>query len=189
MSPTGLTLHGVQHDHLANPTPKTRICDSRLALEGLKDYEKEILKGNNYKIKVPMRWRTSTSNITEPSPIIKGCETQPEVAVAFYPDMVKPISKEASEVLDKFYKNVKEKSEAVDIKPGTMLYTDNRFTMHSRDKFKASYDDNGRALRWVQRVFVKDSLWPYRGIKQEKDRVLNPTEPKVNKTSGNSVGR
>ena len=178
MSPTGLTLHGVQHDYLANPTPKTRICDSRLALEGLKDYEKEILKGNNYKIKVPMRWRTQANQETEPSPILKGCTKQPEVAVAFYPDMVKPISKEASDVLEKFYHNVKEKSEAVDIKPGTMLYTDNRFTMHSRDKFQASYDENGKALRWVQRVFVKDSLWPLRFAKQEKERILNPSETK-----------
>lgn len=190
MSPTGLTLNGVKYDELANPTPKTRICDSRLALDGLKDYEKEVLKGNNYKIKVPMRWRTSTNQITEPSPIIKGCSKQPEVAVAFYPDMVKPISKEASDVLDKFYSNVKEKSEWVDIKPGTMVYTDNRFTMHSRDKFTASYDEDGRGNRWVQRVFTKDSLWPYRNIKQEKDRVLNPTEPKSDKKiGGGSVER
>ena len=188
MSPTGLALNGVKYDEFANPTPKTRICDSRLALDGLKDYEKEILKGNNYKIKVPMRWRTSTNQITDPSPIITGCLKQPEVAVAFYPDIVKPISKEASDVLDKFYHNIKEKSEWVDIKPGTMVYADNRFTMHSRDKFTASYDENGRGNRWVQRVFVKDSLWSYRNTKQEKDRVLNPTEPKsyTTKTYGYS---
>lgn len=175
LSPTGLTLNGVQHDHLANPTPKTRICDSRLALECMKDSDREILKGNNYKIKVPMRWRTQANQETQPSPIIKGCSKQPEVAVAFYPDMVKPISKEASDVLEKFYHHVKEKSEAVDIKPGTMLYTDNRFTMHSRDKFQASYNEKGRALRWVQRVFVKDSLWPMRFAQQEKERILDPS--------------
>jgi L-asparagine oxygenase len=189
MSPTGLTLSGVRHDNLANPSPKTRICDARLALEGLKDYEKEILRGDNYKIKVPMRWRDQANQETSPSPILRGCIKQPEIAVAFYPDMVKPISKEASEVLEKFYNNAKNVSEAFDIKPGTIFYVDNRFTLHSRDKFNANYDENGRALRWVQRCFVKDSLWSMRFTKKEKDRILNPskTELTLNNDINNTI--
>ena len=48
---------------------------------------------------------------------------------------------------------------------------DNRFALHARDKFTPSFDDEGRPARWIQRVFVSQSLWSYRNLVPVSDRV------------------
>jgi len=89
-------------------------------------------------------------------------------------------------VLHKFYSAAREVSVWVDIRPGTMIYTDNRRALHSREAFKANYDDNDRAMRWIQRTFVKDSLFNLRNFKREKDRVFDPSEQYQRPTVGNA---
>ena len=54
------------------------------------------------------------------------------------------------------------------------MYVDNRFTLHSRTRFEPTYDEAGCPYRWVQRVFVSPSLWPFRNFQSIGDRVFMP---------------
>jgi alpha-ketoglutarate-dependent taurine dioxygenase len=62
----------------------------------------------------------------------------------------------------------------LEIAPGTLVYIDNRITLHSREAFSASFDAAGRAKRWVQRVFIAPSLWTHRKLVRSKHRVFQP---------------
>lgn len=58
MTPTGLLLTGVREDPRM---PKTRFADARLAVDLLTPADLEILRGNNFRIRVPYRWREAFS--------------------------------------------------------------------------------------------------------------------------------
>jgi len=62
------------------------------------------------------------------------------------------------------------------VTPGRLVYIDNRFTLHSRDKFSGTDDESGNPMRWVQRVFVAANLWNHRNLNPVKSRVFQPGE-------------
>jgi hypothetical protein len=175
LSPTGLVLTGVRQDPAM---PKTHLADASEALRQLDQLDLESLRGDNFCLKVPYRWRSVLAGKsfveTAPAPLISGCTIQPEVHVAFYPDMVTPLNDEAARAFRNFYEAIKRVSFGVDVTPGRLVYVDNRFTLHSRDRFKANYDESGRAMRWIQRVFVTSTLWNHRTLRRLKERVFEP---------------
>ena len=175
LTPVGLLLTGVREDPVL---PKTRFADARLAVSKLSDEDKAILRSRRYAISVPYRWRNAFASNnaiqTDPVPLVSGDETMPEIHAVFYPDMVRPLDDIAKAAFDRFYEAIKEVSFAVDVTPGRLVYADNRFTLHSRDSFTASYDTNGCPLRWLQRVFVAANLWSHRGLRRVRGRVFQP---------------
>jgi len=173
-SPLGLLLAGVNYDP---DGPLTRVADARLALSLLSFKQKEILSQNLFKIKVPYRWRVALGNKkseTKPMPLIKINGEYPDVAVAFYPDMVNCLTTEARSAFEAFHHAVKISAQAFAIKPGSLIYIDNRIALHARDKFNPTFNGGGISSRWVQRVFVAPNLWNYRSLEQVKNRVFKP---------------
>ncbi|WP_404456923.1 TauD/TfdA family dioxygenase (plasmid) [Virgibacillus necropolis] len=173
-SPCGLALTGVRHDP---EKPLTRIADAREALRLLSKNDIDQLCQPLFHIKVPYRWRLSIPGElqeTDLVPLIQGDIDLPEVAVAFYPDMVRPANDFAATALRHFHDAIREVSFGIDVTPGRLIYIDNRFTLHSRDSFNPSFDESGSPLRWVQRVIVAPNLWNHRNLNQVKDRVFNP---------------
>lgn len=173
-SPCGLVLTGVRHDP---QRPLTRIADAREALRLLSQSDKDLLCQPLYRIKVPYRWRLSIPGEMQETglvPLIQGDTDLPEVAVAFYPDMVKPENDLAANALQHFHEAIRKVSFGIDIAPGRLVYIDNRFTLHSRDPFIPSFDESGTPLRWVQRVIVAPNLWNHRNLNQVKERVFKP---------------
>jgi L-asparagine oxygenase len=177
LAPTGLLLTGVRQDPAR---PMTRFADGRRAVELLSDSDRDLLRSANYRLRVPFRWRSAFSSTgtiqTNAVPLISGCRRLPEVHAAFYPDMVQALSPEAERAFQHFYEAIKSVSFGIDVCPGRLVYADNRFTLHSRDRFTAEYDENGRPMRWVQRVFVASSLWPHRMLLSVKGRVFQPID-------------
>jgi hypothetical protein len=175
LSPTGLVLTGVRQDP---GMPKTRVADARAALALLDRDDVRLLRGRHFLLRVPYRWREALGGSslaqTAPAPLISGCELQPEAHVAFYPDMVQPLTPEATAAFQRFHRAIQQVSFGLDVTPGRLVYVDNRIALHSRDRFKARYDDAGRPLRWIQRVFVASSLWNHRSLTQLKERVFEP---------------
>lgn len=175
LSPTGLTLTGVRQDPAM---PKTRIADASEAIRQLDQRDLKILRGDYFCLKVPFRWRSvlAEKNIVEtaPVPLISGCTIQPEVHVAFYSDMVTTLNDDAARAFGNLYEAIKRVSFGVDVTPGRLVYVDNRLALHSRDRFKANYDENGWPMRWIQRVFVTSSLWNHRTLRRLKERVFEP---------------
>jgi L-asparagine oxygenase len=172
-SPLGLLLTGVRHDPQG---PLTRLADARIALRKLARDEVECLRMPLYRIKVPYRWRRGSTQQTEPVALVRGTPELPEISAVFYPDMVEPLTSTAASAMESFYVAIREASFGVDITPGRLIYIDNRFTLHSRDKFDGSTDEFGNPMRWVQRVFVAANLWNHRNLNSIKARVFEPDE-------------
>ncbi|QZX80816.1 TauD/TfdA family dioxygenase [Metapseudomonas otitidis] len=171
-SPLGLILTGVRHD---NSGPMTRVADARQALQTLCSDDIETLRSALFRIKLPYRWRSylNTSIETDPVPVLSGRVDLPDVSVVFYPGMISAINKEAERSLQNFYSAIKSVAIGIDIKPGKLIYIDNRIALHSRDSFQPSLDENGTPYRWVQRVFVATNLWLHRELKPFKHRVFD----------------
>lgn len=183
-SPFALMLLGVRADLVAQPL--TRISDARQALKRLSADDIAALRENSYIIKVPHRWRTATVTQRENTglvPVISGPLNAPRLTVAFYPDMIIPVNRGAEEALHNLHQAIKDVAEGIHISPGVMVVINNNFTLHSRDRFKANYDDNGCAYRWVQRVFITKNLWPFRNFSRLGERIynakLNESEHKI----------
>lgn len=175
-SPLSLILLGV-HGEL-HGGPQTRISDCRRALEKLSEEDIKHLYGKNFIIRVPYRWRGASAeprDNTDLSPILSGPISAPRVTVAFYPDMVLAVNQSAKQALENLYQAVREVSFGIQINPGRLILINNSFTLHSRDSFKPNFDENDRALRWVQRVFVARNLWNFREFTAVEDRVFDPT--------------
>ncbi len=175
-SPLGIFFLGLRIDETVEQ-PMTYIADARQALQLLKQSDIDILYGNNFHLHLPFRWREmfhSSHVNTSKCPVIRGSLHLPRVSVAFYPDMVTPVDNRAKIALKNFHTAIKEVAESIIITPGKLLYVDNRFTLHSRTRFEATYDETGCPYRWVQRVFVSSSLWPFRNFQSLGDRVFMP---------------
>lgn len=184
-SPLALILLGVRGE--LHGGPMTRISDCRRALEKLSEEDIKQLYGKNFIIRVPYRWRGASAehrDNTDLSPILSGPISAPRVTVAFYPDMVLAVNSRAKLALDNLYQAVRDVSFGVQVSPGRMVLINNSFTLHSRDSFQPSFDANGRAYRWVQRIFVARNLWNFRSFTPVQERVFDPSNRTVlaNKT-------
>ncbi|ASL86721.1 taurine catabolism dioxygenase TauD [Serratia marcescens] len=173
VSPMGLLLAGVRRDP---HSPMTRISDSRLAIAQLSREDVETLASPLYSIKLPYRWRQSTQAGREETalvPLISQNHVLPDVSAVFYPGMIAASTPRAEAALERFYGLVKENAIGIDICPGDLVYIDNRFALHSRDKFTPSFDERDTPLRWVQRVFISASLWNHRNLNQVEERIFS----------------
>lgn len=173
-SPQGICLLGIREDIQG---PKTYVADARQALALLSGNDLKTLYGKNYIIRLPYRWRKAfreeTEN-TELCSLISGPINMPRLSAVFYPDMVLPVNHSASKAFSNLYEAVKSVSMGINITPGKLLFIDNRFTLHSREKFSPSYDPEGCPYRWVQRLFITSSLWNFRKFTTIGERVFNP---------------
>ena len=174
-SPFALLLLGVRAE--PDGGPLTRVADCRRALALMSDEDIDYLYGKHYIIRVPYRWRGATPtprDNTDLSPILSGPHDSPRVTVAFYPDMVLAANARAKQALDNLYQAIRNVSFGVQVIPGRLLLINNSFTLHSRDRFQPQFDDQGRAYRWVQRVFVARNLWNFRSFTPVEERVFDP---------------
>ncbi|ETS32428.1 taurine catabolism dioxygenase TauD [Photorhabdus temperata] len=173
VSPLGLLLTGVRNDPGG---PLTHISDSRISIAQLEKEDIEILAAPLYSIKLPYRWRQSTvigKEETHLVPLISENHILPDISAVFYPGMITASTTKAEIALEKFYCLIKENSVGIHIEPGDLVYIDNRFTLHSRDKFTPTFDNRGTPLRWLQRVFISPNLWNHRYLNQIENRIFS----------------
>ncbi|ROM58132.1 hypothetical protein BK648_05065 [Pseudomonas poae] len=175
-SPLALLLLGVRKDPNMEG-PKTLIADARKALGQMSSYEIAALYAKNFIIRKPFRWRTNdASEESLPTAILTGPIGYPRVSAAFYSDMVTPTNKEAEDAYNIFKNQIKRVSKSVEIKPGRLVFINNRFTLHAREKFQATYDKNGAPYRWIQRIFITNNLWAFRHFKECGNRIFDPSQ-------------
>lgn len=171
LSPMGLLFTGVRHDPKG---PQTWVADARAAIARLPESVHADLRRVAYRIRLPYRWRTTNEFETDAVPLVRGDPACPRVSAVFYPGMMRPLDAAAESAAQALYAAIREVAVPIEIVPGRLLYIDNRFALHSRDRFVASLDDSGRPLRWIQRVFVAPSLWPHRSLEKVASRVFRP---------------
>jgi L-asparagine oxygenase len=173
-SPSGIFFLGIRVDENREPA-RTLIADTRKALKQLSSADLNILSAENFYLNLPYRWREIFSHdAMVKCPVIKGTLNKPRVSVAFYSNMILPINHAAKIALAHFHQAVKETSEVIQITPGKLIYVDNRFTLHARERFTPTYDSQGCPYRWIQRVFVSPSLWAFRNFQTVGGRVFFP---------------
>lgn len=175
-SPFALMLLGVRAEPGGGPA--TRLADARRALRLLSERDIEYLYGRHFIIRVPYRWRGATPkprDNTDLAAVLSGPLESPRVTVAFYPGMVLAVNEAAELALGNFYQAIREVSFGIDVTPGKLVFVNNSFTLHSRDRFTPQFDKAGCAYRWLQRVFVARSLWNFRAFPRVHERVFDPT--------------
>ena len=174
-SPKALLLGGVRQQR--NP-PITPVSDVREALSLLSDEDIELLAQPLYKIKLPYRWRTnkkSKNYKTQYVPIINWENNNLYCNGAFYGNMIVDIkTKTGKKALTNFEKALYKTMIQEVITPGEVVCIDNRVMFHSRFSFDAQFNKNDQAYRWIQRIFVTESLDNFDSLVQNDDRIFSP---------------
>ncbi len=57
-----------------------------------------------------------------------------------------------------------------------LVYIPNAYTMHARDAFPPQFDENGRAKRWLQRIFLTTRLDTFQVAGELEKRVFELPE-------------
>ena len=173
-SPKALLLGGVRQQR---NSPITPISDSRDALRLLNDDDIEILSQPIFKIKLPYRWRVNKNRNkykTNRIPIINWEKNHLHCNGAFYGNMIGEIkTSNGRRALDNFQKALYKTMHQEVIKPGEIICIDNRVVFHSRLSFDAEFNKNNQAYRWIQRLFVTESLDNFKGLVKNSDRLFS----------------
>lgn len=157
LSPLGLVLTGVCAQSEAGP--KTWVANGRLAAARLPKADYDQLRRPAYAIALPLRQRRADAEQrVARGPILSGERGREFVTAAFYGDMLRPSSRAAAKAADAFKCALEEVAVGIAIAPSFCVYVPNAYALHARDGFVPQFDAQGRAHRWLQRVFVTGRL-------------------------------
>jgi L-asparagine oxygenase len=174
LSPAWLVLAGVSEQKSGGP--HTIFASGRRAAALLTQRERAILTAPCVRIAVPERWRDKAglaTHRTNPVPILAGPPGREIITAAFYGDMHEAVSDEAAEAIAAFDAALNEVVDSVAVVPGTALAIPNAHTLHGRQSFEPTIDEDGRAQRWLQRVFVTGRLDQFDVGVRLSDRVFD----------------
>jgi L-asparagine oxygenase len=175
-APKALFLTGVRQEQAP---PRTRLADARAALALLTRAEQNALATPQYRLRLPYRWRPFRAGyehlMTAPVPLLEPAVDGLLVHAALYGDMIADYGSAAGEHAARSFEAALE-AVAVDeiVAPGELLCIDNRVTLHARTPFAATFDTEGRARRWAQRVFVTDDQRNFHGWETGDGFVFSP---------------
>ena len=173
LSPKYLMLTGVSAQHIGGPT--TPVAIAAQAVKRLSLDQAAVLRTSCAKIALPVRQRTDVEKEDEvgPVPVISGPEGREVISAAFYSDMIRPVSDEAALALVALEKALDDVAIHLEIVPGTLVYLSNGRVLHGRSDFEPVFDENGRAQRWLQRIFGTGRLDAFDSCKAVTDRVFD----------------
>lgn len=172
-APDGLALTGVSRE--PGNGPATIISDGRLALSLCDAWVQQELRKPNYYVRFPNRWNASgTDEICLETSVVIGSTESPSFVAAFYDKILTSSTPRAEKALSEFSKALDAVAVAIHIQPGLTVLLNNHVVFHGRDSFKASFDQEGRPWRWVQRAFWLSSLRRMGDWKWVRDRVVHP---------------
>jgi len=175
-SPKALMLTGVSLQGEGGPMTPVAIASRATAL--LDDWADETLRGPCTMIALPERHRLPGRPAeVGPVPVILGARGAEEVIAAFYGDMMRPVSPRAEQALAQLRERLEEVAVELVIAPGMLAYLVNGRVLHGRSDFEPAFDADGRARRWIQRVFVTGRLDGFLGSPASTDRVFDLALP------------
>lgn len=170
-SPKALMLTGVSLQAEGGPVTPVAIASRAVAL--LDDWADAELRGPCTMIALPERHRRpGRPGEIGPVPVILGARGAEEVIAAFYGDMMRPVSARAEQALAQLRTLLEEVAVELVISPGVLAYLVNGRVLHGRSDFEPALDADGRARRWIQRVFVTGRLDSFLDSPASTDRVF-----------------
>lgn len=138
----------------------THILPVQTILDNVTEYERELLKKPLWKTGVDLSFKLNDHEFIEgdirgPMPIINGTQNDP--ILIFDQDLMTGITEEANNLLKKiidiYYKNKLRHN----LKPGEIIFVDNRRAVHGRSPFFPKYDGKDRFLVRCFAVFNYES--------------------------------
>ncbi len=176
LSPQGLVLTAVCAPD--EGAPKTWVSNGRLAARLISPAHRAILHGATTRQAIPVRQRLEGRDpFLPPTPVIGGLDGAETITGALYGDMLEPLSTEASEAVTAFKAALRQVGLGLVLRPGTAVYIPNAYTLHARDPFTPAFDREGRAKRWLQRVFVTGRLDLFGAPTATAQRVFELPKP------------
>jgi len=156
-----------------NGQAQTRYADARRICERLSSDELNLLRQPLFQFAASYSFtgRCDANRIwSVPCPVIQGPDRYPEISIDLLCG-VRALTADASAVLDRIRQvcELPGVAAAVRLRPGDVLLMDNRKGAHARSTFDASHDGYDR---WLQRVYVRRSLWEMRSPTNDALRVF-----------------
>lgn len=175
LSPHALMLLGIVAP--GTGAPRTLVASGRIAAARLRPEDRAILRGPCVRLALPLRQRRGAEVVrTQASPILTGPEGSEIVTAAFYGDMMEPVDERSGQALAAFEVELEACAAALTILPGMLVYIPNAYALHSRDSFAPQFDAQGRAQRWLQRIFLTTRLDTFQFAGELEQRVFELPE-------------
>lgn len=174
-SPKALMLTGVSEQTVGGPA--TPVAIAARAVARLSDADRTVLRNACAILKAPQRWRDHAEiQDIGPVPVILGPAGREQVVAAFYGDLTRPAFEAAAGPLERLEAELNAVAIPLQIVPGRMVHLANGRVLHGRTDFEAEFDAEGRARRWIQRVFLGGRVEQFRadGDLHERVYALNP---------------
>ncbi|MFF0220414.1 TauD/TfdA family dioxygenase [Streptomyces vinaceus] len=129
----------------------------------------ELLRGPYFRLNAPGSYTRSVAGgaevLSEPVPIISGGGAHPEITVSA--NGVRALNRDAAAAFERLQETCRAVAHAVRLEPGQALLVNNRKGVHARSPFGARHDGRDR---WLQRTYVRRSLWDIRYRVTPQDR-------------------
>ena len=125
----------------------TQVASIRHALPLLDAGEQEILRQARFVTAAPPSFRSEERS--QPRPVLIGAPDDPDLCVDFH--ATAPQDTEAATALTRLRDALLQVRAELVLRPGSLVFLDNRLVVHGRSGFAPRYDGGDR---WLHRVFV-----------------------------------
>ncbi|MFM9368767.1 TauD/TfdA family dioxygenase [Streptomyces sp. Da 82-17] len=169
-NPDFLVLSCLRPDH--EGIASTFYADARDISAALPPETLELLRSPLFRLNAPGSYVRDVAGgqevLSEPVPMINGHADYPEIAISA--NGVHPLTSGARAALDILQEVCRAVAHRVELRPGQALLINNRKGVHARSTFTARYDGKDR---WLQRTYVRRSLWNVRYRVTEENRRVH----------------
>ncbi|MER6421948.1 TauD/TfdA family dioxygenase [Streptomyces sp. NPDC001137] len=125
----------------------TYVASIRQALPLLEDKDRAILRESRFVTAAPPSFRSADR--TAPHPLLSGDADDPDICVDFYATTA--LDETAAVSMERLRVALMSVRTGLVLRPGDMVFLDNRLVVHGRGAFTPRYDGTDR---WLHRVFV-----------------------------------
>jgi L-asparagine oxygenase len=125
----------------------TQVAAVRRALPLLDPASHAVLREARFVTAVPPSFRSAGSS--ERHPVLSGCLEDPDICVDFHATTA--LDQHAAQAMARLRAALLEVRSDLVLRPGEMVFVDNRLVVHGRVGFTPRYDGRDR---WLHRVFV-----------------------------------
>jgi L-asparagine oxygenase len=157
----------------ADRSAATLFVEARDVCQRLSDRHLAHLRGPNYKLLAPYSFTCSGDGsrpLSTPVPCLRGPADAPSLAFDSACG-VQALSAEGEEAISALIQACEDTviQQQVYLGPGDLLVINNNRCVHARSAFPARFDGEDR---WLQRVYVRQKIWPLQAASPESFRVL-----------------
>ena len=169
-NPDFLVLNCIRQDAAGQAV--TYYADARDVCPALDPNVLKILREPLFRLNAPGSYVRDVAGGTEvlsvPVAVISGPDHAPEITVSA--NGVRGLTADADQTMAELQRVCREVSHEVRLEPGTALLINNRKGLHARSEFAARHDGRDR---WLQRTYLRRSLWTIRYRAKAADRRVH----------------